>query len=70
MDVETPIRNSAIHESGDANGPFDSEVVDQQQSPLTSESGIALVCISGGGEFEAVRMWCDTVIKVRFSAFV
>lgn len=64
-EAETPTRDSASHESGDASGPFDSEAVDQQQSFLTAESGIALVCISGGGEFEAVRVWCDTVTKVK-----
>ncbi|KAF5382550.1 hypothetical protein D9615_002841 [Tricholomella constricta] len=26
-----------------------------------TQSGIALVCISGGGEFDSVRVWCDTV---------
>ena len=69
-DAETPIRESASHESGAANSSLDSDAVEQRKSPLRSESGIALVCISGVGEFEAVRMWCDTVAKVRFSAFV
>lgn len=65
-DAETPIRDCVSHESGDANNSFNFEAVDQRQNPPTSESGIALVCISGGGEFETVRMWCDTVTKVRF----
>jgi len=26
------------------------------------ESGIAFVCISGNGEFDAIRVWCDSVI--------
>lgn len=34
------------------------------QNPQELGSGIALVCISGGGEFETVRTWCDTVTKV------
>ncbi|KAF8798825.1 DUF254-domain-containing protein [Phlegmacium glaucopus] len=27
------------------------------------ESGIAFVCISGGGEFDVIRGWCDSVIN-------
>jgi len=34
-----------------------------QRNPQARDSGIALVCISGGGEFETVRTWCDTVIN-------
>lgn len=29
------------------------------------ESGIAFVCISGSGEFDTIRGWCDFVINVR-----
>ena len=29
------------------------------------ESGIALVCIGTGSEFEIIRTWCDSVIHVR-----
>ena len=29
------------------------------------ESGIAFVSISGSGEFDAIRGWCDSVINVR-----
>jgi hypothetical protein len=29
------------------------------------DASIGLVCISGGGEFETVRGWCDTVAEVR-----
>ncbi|KAF8158266.1 trafficking protein Mon1-domain-containing protein [Crassisporium funariophilum] len=28
-----------------------------------NESGITFVCISGGGEFDVIRGWCDSVIK-------
>lgn len=28
------------------------------------ESGIAFVCISGSGEFDVIRGWCDSVINV------
>ena len=30
-----------------------------------NESDVALVCITGGGDFEAIRGWCETVITVR-----
>lgn len=30
---------------------------------LIDDSGIGLVCISGGGEFETVRAWCDIVTQ-------
>lgn len=37
---------------------------------VESDSGIALVCISGGGEFESIRSWCDTVTQAgTFSLF-
>ena len=34
------------------------------------ESGIAFVCINGGGEFDAIRGWCDSVINVCFHLFL
>lgn len=30
-----------------------------------NEADVALVCITGGGDFEAIRGWCETVITVR-----
>lgn len=33
--------------------------------PRPEDSGIALICISGGGEFDTIRGWCDTVTQVR-----
>jgi Trafficking protein Mon1. len=30
------------------------------------DSGIAMVCISGGGDFDTIRGWCDTVTQVCF----
>ncbi|KAG5648437.1 hypothetical protein DXG03_005011 [Asterophora parasitica] len=29
--------------------------------------GIALICVSGGGEFDSVRAWCDTVTTDRYT---
>ena len=38
--------------------------------PIRDEySGLSLVCISGGGEFETVRTWCSAVTKVSLSLF-
>jgi hypothetical protein len=31
------------------------------------DSGIALICISGGADFEIIRGWCDLVTQVCFS---
>jgi hypothetical protein len=39
-----------------------------QTTRLIEDSGIGLVCISGGGEFETVRAWCDTVTQVCSNA--
>jgi hypothetical protein len=60
-DAETP-------DSRPYNGDADSVVASERpgkQILHRLDSGIALVCISGGGEFETVRTWCDTVTKVR-----
>jgi hypothetical protein len=50
--------------------------VDGQESPESSvttvqprytshalDSGIGLVCISGGGDFETIRSWCDSATE-------
>lgn len=29
-----------------------------------ANDGIALVCVSGGGEFETIRGWCDSITQV------
>lgn len=37
----------------------------QKKVPSTNAtSDVALVCISGGGEFDAIRGWCDSVTQV------
>lgn len=33
-----------------------------------NETGIALVCVSGGGDLDVIRSWCDTVIQVSCPA--
>lgn len=33
-----------------------------QRNP-SSDAGLCLICISGGGEFETVRSWCDSVAQ-------
>lgn len=37
---------------------------DPSQQAGQLDAGIGLVCISGGGDFETVRGWCDTVTEV------
>jgi vacuolar fusion protein MON1 len=63
-DAETPTRTELRPGSGQA-GSTVASVRSDKQNAQEVDSGIALVCISGGGEFETVRTWCDTVTKVR-----
>lgn len=44
--------------------PTDSGSVKSDPQDGLNESGIALVCINGGGELELIRNWCDSVVKV------
>ncbi|KAH7885260.1 DUF254-domain-containing protein [Phlebopus sp. FC_14] len=41
----------------------DGDVSRPTQPEILSDSGICLVCISGGGQFETVRGWCDSVAE-------
>lgn len=63
-DAETPTGTELRPGSGKA-GSTVASVRSDKQNAQELDSGIALVCISGGGEFETVRTWCDTVTKVR-----
>lgn len=45
---------------GDGQGHPSGRVADG----LQQDAGIGLVCISGGGDFETVRGWCDAVAEV------
>ena len=33
---------------------------------LLSDSGVALVCVTSSGDFDGVRAWSDSVVKVLF----
>lgn len=50
---------------GDIQGRPSGRVPDASQQAGQLDAGIGLVCISGGGEFETVREWCDAVAEVR-----
>ena len=63
-DAETPTQDDSRPYDGDVSGTVSSESSRKSNTPKL-DSGIALVCISGGGEFETVRTWCDAVTKVR-----
>lgn len=56
------LHESSIHPDADT---ITSERPDNRDTHQL-DSGIALICISGGGEFETVRTWCDTVTKAGF----
>jgi hypothetical protein len=45
-----------------------SELQQAQAGPVGKglNPGIALVCISGGGDFDTIRGWCDDVTKSSF----
>lgn len=49
---------------GDRQGHPSSRVADGFQQ---ADSGIGLACISGGGDFETVREWCNAVAEVCHS---
>lgn len=57
---ETPPEN-AVRDSEDAPSSSREE---GQHSTAQPDSSICLLCISGGGEFETVRSWCDSVAQV------
>lgn len=38
----------------------DDSLVNESVDP----SSVCLICVSGNGDFESVRTWCDTVYKV------
>lgn len=44
--------------------PPDDAATEPDPQDGLNESGIALVCISGGGELELIRTWCDAVVNV------
>lgn len=60
-DAETPTRDDPRPDNPSDVVESECEKVD---SNCRSDPGIVLICISGGGEFESVRTWCDAVTKV------
>ncbi|KAJ8586551.1 DUF254-domain-containing protein [Rhizopogon salebrosus TDB-379] len=63
-------RTAGDNERGIADSVSTSNVAESNQgvpswqtTRLIEDSGIGLVCISGGSEFETVRTWCDTVTQ-------
>ncbi|KAF9241172.1 trafficking protein Mon1-domain-containing protein [Melanogaster broomeanus] len=54
--------DSGILEDGSDNAG-DKAGAASQRSDTPLDAGIGLVCISGGGEFETVRGWCDAVAE-------
>lgn len=63
-DAETPTHDNTHPDNGDPNTTVGRSERAEVHSDPGQEAGLALICISGGGEFEAVRTWCDTVTKV------
>lgn len=65
--LRKPEENAADASNTDSGGSDDRQghPVDPPRQAGQLDVGIGLVCISGGGEFEIVRGWCDTVAEVR-----
>ncbi|PPQ77470.1 hypothetical protein CVT25_011340 [Psilocybe cyanescens] len=60
--LQDPITFAPI---SDPDSPASAETVSTKSDPQEglNESGIALVCINGGGELELIRSWCDSVVN-------
>lgn len=63
-DAETPTACNTRHHHRDSAGATVSER-SGKRNPNESDSAIALVCVSGGGEFETIRTWCDAITEVQ-----
>jgi vacuolar fusion protein MON1 len=59
---------SPSHDDRDSTKALESTRTEESSHPEAQvgldESGIAFVCISGSGEFDTIRGWCDSVINV------
>lgn len=58
---------SPSHDNRDSTKSVESTRTEENNRPEAQvgldESGIAFVCINGGGEFDVIREWCDSVIN-------
>jgi hypothetical protein len=58
-----------LHDDRDSSKSLESTRTEENSQPDAQvgldESGIAFVSISGSGEFDAIRGWCDSVINVN-----
>ncbi|KAG6377113.1 DUF254-domain-containing protein [Boletus reticuloceps] len=61
--LRKPEHNEVDAPNTDSGGLDDRQghLADPYQQAGQPDAGICLVCISGGGDFETVRGWCDTV---------
>lgn len=64
--LRKPEHNEVDASNTDSGGLDDRQghPADPSQQTGQLDAGIGLVCVSGGGEFETVRGWCDTVTEV------
>ncbi|KIM63548.1 hypothetical protein SCLCIDRAFT_117184 [Scleroderma citrinum Foug A] len=61
--AETPPDNG-VHGTEDASSSSrEDDWPPNPQRPAVPDTSICLLCISGGGEFETVRSWCDSVAQ-------
>jgi len=61
------VTTSPLHNDQETSKPVESTLIEENsQSEVQvglDESGIAFVCINGGGEFDVIRGWCDSIIN-------
>ena len=62
------VKSPPLHNNQDAPKPVESALIEENSQSEgqvgLDESGIAFVCINGGGEFDVIRSWCDSIINV------
>lgn len=74
------LRNDDIHEAQAGEHVSGAEDATDSRSPnsprhnmkffhTSDQRRITLLCISGGGDLDTVRTWCDTVTQVQFISF-
>lgn len=60
---------SFLRRGGNNEKEMDAQTIASSDAEITmsrsNADDIALICISGGGEFETIRNWCESVCKVR-----
>lgn len=65
-DIVTPVNTPPSSHATPELHRDDAATIKLDPEESLNESGIALVTISAGGDFETIRNWCDSAISVRY----